>query len=163
MTPTEGNYATTEKECLPVVWAVSLLRPYLEGIRFIIRTDHAPLRWLLNIAGTNAHGQLSRRRLRLAKLDCEVQYRTGISHHAADALSRLETTGGDTDPVENDLPTLVLESADPTPRFPILPVAEDGSNLRRGGPNCEGRDYVTGSPRGVHPGTAAGHMVSGVL
>jgi RNase H-like domain found in reverse transcriptase len=36
----EGNYSTTEKEFLAIVWAFIQLRPYLEGQRFIIRTYH---------------------------------------------------------------------------------------------------------------------------
>ncbi len=34
------NYPTTENECLAVVWSVIMLLPYLEGVRFVIRTDH---------------------------------------------------------------------------------------------------------------------------
>ena len=45
----EKNYHTTNKECLAVVWAVLSLRPYLEGTRFLIRTNHDALKWLLNL------------------------------------------------------------------------------------------------------------------
>jgi len=47
--PAEKNYSTTDRECLAVVWACFLLRPYLEGLEFLIRTDHSSLRWLLNM------------------------------------------------------------------------------------------------------------------
>jgi hypothetical protein len=36
----EKNCFTTEQDCLAIVWAVLQLRPYLEGKRFVIRTDH---------------------------------------------------------------------------------------------------------------------------
>ena len=114
----ERNYSTTEKECLAVVWAVLLLRPYLEGVQFTVRTDHHSLRWVLAGTRTESHGRLERWRLRLLEFDFEVQYRPGIVHQAADALSRLPTDAEDTDPVEDDIPTLAVESTcalTPTP------------------------------------------------
>lgn len=43
-------YGTKDRECLRVVWAVLLLRPYLEDSRFTIRADHDALKWILNLA-----------------------------------------------------------------------------------------------------------------
>jgi len=59
---TERNYSATERKCLAVVWASLLLRPYVEGTRFPVRTDHAALKWMLHMDG--AHGGLARWRLR---------------------------------------------------------------------------------------------------
>jgi RNase H-like domain found in reverse transcriptase len=56
LTSAEKHYSTTEKECLAIVWAVLHLRPYLEGKRFVIRTDQHSLRLVLNLVG--AQGRL---------------------------------------------------------------------------------------------------------
>ena len=48
LTPAEKNYTTTD-ECLAMVWSIKKLRPYLEGYRFTMVTDHSALRWLCNL------------------------------------------------------------------------------------------------------------------
>lgn len=89
-----------------MVWALFLLRPYLQGTRFVVRTDHKALRWMLHMDG--AHGRLVRWRLRLAKFDYTVETKPGRYHHAADTMSRLETTGVDKTPIPEELPLLTL-------------------------------------------------------
>ncbi|MBR7801844.1 hypothetical protein KDM90_17685, partial [Undibacterium sp. FT137W] len=93
-------------ECLGVIWAVQLLRPYLEGSRFIVRSDHEPLRWLLNLGDkdSDSHGRLARWRLKMAEHDYRTVYKAGSTHHLGDALSRLDTPSGDTRPVDEDIP-----------------------------------------------------------
>lgn len=44
LTLAETRYDTTKCECLAVVWSMLILRLYLEGRRFTIRTDQASLR-----------------------------------------------------------------------------------------------------------------------
>jgi RNase H-like domain found in reverse transcriptase len=117
LTSEKKNYSTTEKECLAIVWAVLHLRPYLEGKRFVIKTDHHSLRWVLNF--TDAQGRLARWRLRFQEFDFEVLYLPGKSHHAADMMSRLQsidpTLSEPTDPVDIDIPCFVVSHReDPT-------------------------------------------------
>ena len=114
LTKAEKNYSTTEKECLAIVWAVLTLRPYLEGNRFTLRTDHHSLRWIMNLA--DASGRLQRWRLRLADFEYDIVHRAGVKHQAADALSRLPTNGTDQHPLDDGIPTLAIgdsETFDP--------------------------------------------------
>jgi hypothetical protein len=64
LSPTERRYHITEKEAYAVYWAVKLLRPNLEGNRFIVRTNHSALTWLLNADG-NSTPRFTRWRLAL--------------------------------------------------------------------------------------------------
>ncbi len=104
LTAAEKKYHVTERDCLAVVWAVTLLRPYLEGIHFVVRTDHAALRWILNLSTSGK--RLERWRLRLLEYDFEVQYRPGHQHHAADLMSRLPSDGQDSDPIDHSIPCM---------------------------------------------------------
>jgi hypothetical protein len=74
LSPTERRYLITEKEAYAVYWAVKLLRPYLEGNRFTVRTDHIALTWLFNADGSST-SRLTRWRLGLAQFDFIVKYR----------------------------------------------------------------------------------------
>jgi len=123
----ERNYNTTQRECLAVVWAVLMLRPYLYGTRFTLRTDHESLRWILNLS--DASGKLQRWRLRLLEFEFDVVHRPGIKHQAADALSRLNTQGEDEEPLEDEVPTLLIATeaveADEHEVCVIFPAEDD--------------------------------------
>ena len=96
----EKNYTVTEKECLAVVWAVTTLRPYLQFVTFSIYTDHAPLRWLMNISDPS--GRLIRWRLRLSEFDFIIEYKRGNLNTQADAVSRLRTLGSPQSSMEDE-------------------------------------------------------------
>ena len=104
LTDCERNYSTTERECFSVVWAVTTLRPYIEGLKFKIRTDHDALRWLMTL--TDSSGRLMRWRLRLSELDITITYRPGRVQQVPDALSRLISPAGNDDKaVDDEVPT----------------------------------------------------------
>ena len=103
----EKNYSTPEKECLAVVWACGVLRPYLQGDRFLIHTDQASLRWLLTT--TDGTGRLMRWRLRLSEFDFDVKYKKGSKNSVADCLSRLRTLGETTTEVDDQIPCFNLD------------------------------------------------------
>ncbi|CDF38002.1 unnamed protein product [Chondrus crispus] len=62
LSDSEHNYSATKRECFAVVWAVRTLRPYVEGTKFTVRTDHDALRWLMSL--TESFGRLTRWRSR---------------------------------------------------------------------------------------------------
>ena len=94
----ERNYATVEKECLAVKWAIHHLRYYLWGRTFTLITDHAPLKWMSRNKDTN--DRVTRWFLELQDYHFTVEHRPGRKIPHADALSRLyekdekEASGG---------------------------------------------------------------------
>ena len=92
LTDTERNYSTTERECYSVVWSVTTLCPYIEGLTFTVRTDHDALGWLMTISDST--GRLMRWQLRFSVFEFTVKYRPGLVHQVPDALSRVLTPHG---------------------------------------------------------------------
>jgi RNase H-like domain found in reverse transcriptase len=83
----EKNYPVHERELLSIVYALKEWRPYLRGSRFVIKTDHHPLRYM------DTQSNLSKRQIRwmqtLQKYDYEIVYVQGKFNVVADALSRI--------------------------------------------------------------------------
>ncbi|CAG2210223.1 unnamed protein product [Mytilus edulis] len=84
--PQEINYSTTRKELLAVIKSIKHFKHYLYGQKFIVRTDHGSLTWLRNFK--EPHGQVARWLEFLANYDIQFEYRPGVHHQNADALSR---------------------------------------------------------------------------
>jgi len=84
----EDKYAVIEKECFAIVWAVKMLRVYLEGKHFVIETDHAPLQWLNKVKLNNQ--RLLRWSLVLQEFRFDICHIAGKVNQVADALSRIE-------------------------------------------------------------------------
>ena len=82
----ERNYCVTRRELLAVVKTLQHFKKYLLGRKFLIRTDHAALKWLLEFK--NPEGQVARWIEQLQEYDFEIEHRGGKSHGNADALSR---------------------------------------------------------------------------
>ena len=89
LSPPEKNYATIEKECLAIVWAVNKFCHYLVGAHFPVETDHKPLLWLESARSSRARSQrLERWSLELRAYNFEIVHKTGLVNQNADALSR---------------------------------------------------------------------------
>lgn len=82
----ERKYSATERELLAIIWAVEHLRPYLEGYKFTVVTDHHSLIWLHNLKEPS--GRLARWALRLQRFDFEIRHRKGKDNVVPDLLSR---------------------------------------------------------------------------
>lgn len=86
LTRQEQKYSATERECLAVIWAVEKFRPYVEGTRFTVVTDHYSLLWLNNLKDPT--GRLARWALRLQPYDFCLVHRKGRDNVVPDLLSR---------------------------------------------------------------------------
>ncbi|GJP85888.1 hypothetical protein CLOP_g15985 [Closterium sp. NIES-67] len=84
--PAEGNYSSYEGEGLAAVWAVELFRPYLQGRRFTLVTDHQPLLWLMT--NQTLKGRNARWAMRLQEFEFDVKHRPGKTLQQVDGLSR---------------------------------------------------------------------------
>ena len=71
----ETCYCVTWKELLAVLNAMEHFHPYLYGNQFLIRTDHASLRWLLSFK--NPEGQMARWLKKLQQYDFNIEHRPG--------------------------------------------------------------------------------------
>ena len=80
---TEMKYSTTKREALALIQALKWYRPYLLGVPFVLRTDHASLRWMFRQDAEKIIFPISRRIL-ISRL-CTEQ---GINIGNADDLSR---------------------------------------------------------------------------
>ena len=87
LTKSERKYCVTRKELLAVVTFIKHFRPFLYGHKFLVRTDHSSLRWLLRFK--DPEGQLARWLEVISAYDMEIEHRAGRLHGNADGLSRM--------------------------------------------------------------------------
>ena len=83
----ERRYCVTRRELLAIINFVKHFKHYLYGRKFLIRTDHGSLRWLLNFR--SPEGQIARWLEVLGTYSFEIQHRPGRQHGNADGMSRL--------------------------------------------------------------------------
>jgi len=82
----ELRYCTTRRELAAIIFGLKYYRHFLLGYKFVLRTDHAALTYLMKTP--NPVGQLARYLATLAEYNFSIQYRPGDAHRNADALSR---------------------------------------------------------------------------
>jgi hypothetical protein len=72
----ELNYSQTEKEAMAAVEACEEFRPYIMGKPFLLRDDHAALKWLFTVK--EPKGRLARWVMRFQEFPCTLQIRKGF-------------------------------------------------------------------------------------
>ena len=85
LTPAQQKYCVTRRELLAIVCLQ--YRHFLLGCKFMIRTDHNSLAWLMRFRGIQ--GQLARWIEELSQFDMQILHSQGRKHSNADALSRI--------------------------------------------------------------------------
>ncbi|PAA60150.1 hypothetical protein BOX15_Mlig025062g1 [Macrostomum lignano] len=94
----ERNYAQIEREALGIIWAVKRLHKYLYARKFVLVTDHHPLKYIFDPAkslNSLASARIQRWAISLASYDYTVECRRSEEIPVADALSRLTSTSAD--------------------------------------------------------------------
>ena len=86
LSDTELNYSTIEKECLAVVWGIKRFHMYLYGVRFVLQTDHEPLKYMNSAKFTN--NRVMRWAMFLQSYNMKVEAIKGSDNVGADYLSR---------------------------------------------------------------------------
>ena len=74
------------KEELAVIWAITKFRPYIDGLHFVVHSDHRPLRWLMSLKIPS--GYLARWALSVQHYNFDIVYIPGKLNVLADLLSR---------------------------------------------------------------------------
>src|SRR5678816_736586 len=84
---TERKYSTIERELAALRFCLKLLRPFLYGIKFVVRTDHQPLVYLQRMRTVDS--RLARTLEDLSDFDYVVEYIPGERNEIADLMSRM--------------------------------------------------------------------------
>ena len=82
----EQNYCVTDRELLAIKHFTELYKHYLLGRKFIIRSDHQPLKWLFSLK--EPKGRVARWIEILSAYNFAIEYRPGPQHGNADGMSR---------------------------------------------------------------------------
>jgi len=85
-TGTENRYCIAKKELAAMVFGLKHYRQYLIGRKFVIRTDHAALSYLMT--AKDLIGQQARWVDLMSEFDFTIQLKAGVSPTNANALSR---------------------------------------------------------------------------
>ncbi|XP_071923259.1 uncharacterized protein [Coffea arabica] len=95
------NYSTTEKELLAVIFVLEKFRSYLLGVKVIVFSDHAALRYLMTKKDTKP--RLIRWILLLQEFDLKIRDKRDSENLVADHLSHIPV-GEENEPLKDTFP-----------------------------------------------------------
>ena len=88
------GYSTVEKEAFCIHYTLNKLHFYLHNARFIIKTDHQPLKFLFTSTINNR--KIQSWAVNMNQYNCEIEYVKGSNNIVADLLSRSPPDSVDT-------------------------------------------------------------------
>jgi hypothetical protein len=100
LSETQTRWSTIEKEAFAIYYALQKLDSYLHNASFTIRTDHKPLKYILESPMQNKKIQLWA--LSIAGYNCKVEYVAGTDNSVADLLSRMPSSAMTHDEIDCD-------------------------------------------------------------
>ena len=87
-TERESKYCARRRELLAIVKMVKHFDVYLRGPTFLVRTDHASLKYIKTVQPTSVPAQFFRWIMSLEEYSYQIQIRKGVLHGNADGMSR---------------------------------------------------------------------------
>ena len=109
-----------DKEMFAILFAVKKWHFYLVGRHFIIRTDHQPLKYLVEQKVTTPSQQVWL--AQLMSYDFEIVYKKGSENRVADALSRVSS---------HEIASLAVSAVSSTLNQQILSSYEDDNRIQK--------------------------------
>ena len=110
LSQTQTRWSTIEKEGFAIYYALQKLDHYLHNAKFTIKTDHKPLKYILDSPMQNKKIQLWA--LSIAGYNTQVEYIKGKENHCADLLSRIPFKKGEKEELQQSKSTPEDEELD---------------------------------------------------
>ncbi|MEW8548330.1 MAG: DDE-type integrase/transposase/recombinase, partial [Candidatus Thiodiazotropha sp.] len=114
LSKTQCKWSTIEKEAFAIHYSLQKLDYYLHNARFVIKTDHKPLKYILESPIQNK--KISLWALGMSGYNCSVEYIAGTENTCADLLSRKPDNGY----IEQENEPFVLDINDNTYEIGVI-------------------------------------------
>ncbi len=91
LSATEKKYSTYDRELLAIYTSVRHFCIQIEGGKFMIYTDHKPLRFAFSSPSENASSRVIRQVDLISQFSTDIRYLPGTQNICADTMSRIDT------------------------------------------------------------------------